>query len=137
MQISKKHKLTTLFTAGVMGLATAGINYIRSAYQNYAHQVRLADSDFKPDAFVVLTGGSGRIKTAFQICGADQKIFISGCNKGTTYTGLLKATKLNPGELKLRKDNVIIGSEALDTVGNILEILEFLEQNPAIRNITI
>jgi len=80
------------------------------------------------DAIVVLTGGSNRIDTGFNLLeqGLGKKLFISGVSRGVDVRQLLANWKDAP---QASLDCcVVLGFEAADTVGNARETAEWLEK---------
>ena len=82
----------------------------------------------KLDAIVVLTGGSNRLDSGFNLLeqGYGKKLFISGVYRGVDVKRLLKRWKAEP------QSNldccVAVGVEAADTVGNAVETAEWLHK---------
>lgn len=80
------------------------------------------------DAIVVLTGGSNRVDTGFDLLekGIGKKLFISGVYRGTEARQLLKRWKDEP------QSNldccVVLGFEADNTAGNATETIEWLRK---------
>lgn len=82
----------------------------------------------KLDAIVVLTGGSNRIDTGFNLLEhhLGQKLFISGVGHGLDVKRLLKRWKAEP---QISLDCCVeVGSTALDTSGNAVETAEWLHK---------
>lgn len=85
------------------------------------------DDTTQTDAIVVLTGGSGRLATGFDLLGARRatKLFVSGVSPN-----------INPMELAALADAptdqveccVMIGYEAANTVGNAVETAAWMRQ---------
>lgn len=82
----------------------------------------------KRDAIVVLTGGSNRVDTGFDLLekGFGKKLFISGVYRGLEVKKLLKRWKDEP------QSNldccVALGFEADNTAGNAVETVEWLRR---------
>jgi uncharacterized SAM-binding protein YcdF (DUF218 family) len=82
----------------------------------------------KLDAIVVLTGGSNRLDTGFDLLekGFGKKLFISGVYRGLEVRQLLKLWKdESQGNLDCC---VALGFEADDTLGNAVETVNWLRQ---------
>lgn len=87
-----------------------------------------APPDIKADAIVVLTGGSQRLNQAIDLLaqGAGQRLLISGVHPTTTRDQIRKLTE---GPDDLFRCCVDIGREALDTVGNAAETVDWIRQH--------
>lgn len=94
---------------------------------NYQINSYPKDNGDKTEAIIALTGGRNRIAEAVNLLneGKADKLFISGVEKNTS----LKAIEKRQGVKIGNQDNVIIGKEALDTVGNAVETTQWLEKN--------
>ena len=70
------------------------------------------------DAIVVLTGGSGRLRSGLDLLLADRarRLFISGVYRGVDVTQLLALLKQQPDQVENR---ISIGN-AVDTIENAL-----------------
>lgn len=81
----------------------------------------------KADAIVVLTGGSNRLQTGFDLfeAGLGQKVFISGVYRGVEVRELLTLWKTEAAEGL--QDAVTLGFDADDTIGNALETTAWLK----------
>jgi uncharacterized SAM-binding protein YcdF (DUF218 family) len=80
------------------------------------------------DAIVVLTGGSKRLETGFDLleAGIAKKLFISGVYRGVEVKELLNQWKK---ESQSHLDCCVeLGFEADDTIGNAKETIKWLEQ---------
>lgn len=92
------------------------------------------------DAIVVLTGGSNRLQTGFDLLekGLGKKLFISGVYQGVDVRELLRlmhpekaAVTEDPDSLLDEtglSDRVVLGFEASDTIGNARETVAWLRQ---------
>jgi len=80
---------------------------------------RVADRATRTDAIVVLTGGSGRLRTGLLLLSQNraEKLFVSGVYRGVDVKTLLALAEEVPGDLASR---VGIG-EATNTTGNAAE----------------
>jgi uncharacterized SAM-binding protein YcdF (DUF218 family) len=82
----------------------------------------------KLDAIVVLTGGSNRVDTGFDLLeqGFGKKLFISGVYRGTDVKLLLNRWKAEP------QNNldccVVLGFDADNTAGNAVETVNWLRK---------
>ncbi|MBL4602650.1 MAG: YdcF family protein [Emcibacteraceae bacterium] len=82
----------------------------------------------KTDAIVVLTGGQNRLKVAIKLL-EDQlaaKLYISGVDEKVTRVELLGLLGSRP---ELEECCIESGSQADDTVGNAIEIMQWAEHN--------
>lgn len=84
----------------------------------------VADASTETDAIVVLTGGSQRLVSAFELMAAHRArwLFVSGVNRETELARLPGAAALDPHDLRCC---VVIGHEADDTIGNAAETAQF------------
>ena len=81
----------------------------------------------KTDAIVALTGGRNRISEAVNLLnrGLAEKLFISGVGPQISLSQIQKTQHLNIATDR----EIILGSEAADTVGNAVETINWLRQN--------
>ena len=99
----------------------------------FTRDMQFATPDMPPaekaDAIVVLTGGSNRLKTGFDLLqqGMGKKLFISGVYQGVEVRELLAQTQ-NPAAKGIDK-RVELGFNAADTLGNARETIEWLKTN--------
>jgi len=77
------------------------------------------------DAIVVLTGGSDRLTTGFELLklGKAKKLFISGVHQGLTLDHLITSKQVTK---ELRDCCVILGHAAESTIGNADETLTWM-----------
>ena len=82
----------------------------------------------KTDAIVVLTGGSKRLDTGFQLLsdGVARRLFISGVYRGVEAKQLLRLFKYRPEQ---EVCCIEMGHAADDTVGNALETAEWVKKH--------
>ena len=82
----------------------------------------------KLDAIVVLTGGSNRLDSGFDLLekGFGKKLFISGVYRGTDVKQLLKHWKAEPQSSL--DCCVVLGFAADSTAGNAVETIEWLRK---------
>lgn len=87
-----------------------------------------APPNIKADAIVVLTGGSQRLNQAIDLLagGAGRRLLISGVHPATTRD---RIRKLTGGPDDLFRCCVDIGREALDTVGNATETVDWIRKH--------
>jgi uncharacterized SAM-binding protein YcdF (DUF218 family) len=120
----------------VVGLMTALVLYVAGLFVFAAMMPRtVADPTLETDAIVVLTGGSQRLSSAFELM-ADKRarwLFVSGVNPQTDIASLPGAGLLAPGE---RSCCVVLGRDADDTIGNAIETAEFAHRH-AVRSIRL
>ena len=109
--------LFALLAAGLLcaGLWLAGLVYFATNLPQ-----RVADPARRTDAIVVLTGGSGRLRQAFELLEQDraQQLFVSGVERSVEVAELLRINRIAPPELACC---VVLGYKAGDTRGNALE----------------
>ncbi len=86
------------------------------------------DQPQKTDAIVVLTGGQNRLEVASTLLKNDfaEKLYVSGVDEKVTRNELLGLLALSQ---ELSDCCVESGSEAIDTVGNAIETLNWVQQN--------
>lgn len=89
---------------------------------------RVEDSMTRTDAIVVLTGGSGRLGTGFDLLSRDlaKKLFVSGVYRGVEVAELLQITQRAAEEIGCC---VILGYDAEDTLGNAAETAAWMAEN--------
>lgn len=90
---------------------------------------RVADPDSVTDAIVVLTGGSERVRTGFDLLLRDRGrvLFISGVHHGLDLPAMLKGTPDIPDELPPPlAARIVLGTVAADTIGNAIETAVFM-----------
>lgn len=107
--------LLVLYVAGLFGFAAM-----------MPHAV--ADATGPTDAIVVLTGGSQRLTSAFELM-ADKRarrLFVSGVNRETDLASLPGAAALSQAELACC---VELGRAADDTIGNAAETADFARRH--------
>ena len=85
------------------------------------------DSKTKTEAVIALTGGRNRISEAVNLLnrGLADKLFISGVGPQISLSQIQKTQHLNIATDR----EIILGSEAADTVGNAVETINWLRQN--------
>jgi uncharacterized SAM-binding protein YcdF (DUF218 family) len=79
------------------------------------------------NAIVVLTGGSGRLEYALQLL-AEKKaetLFVSGVGEKVTIADIIRQAPENIRG-KLSANKIILGRQAENTIGNALEIKQWL-----------
>ncbi len=86
-----------------------------------------ADEHYKTDAIVVLTGGRNRIAESIRLLNNNmaEKLFISGVSERVS----IKDIENKAGVHIDNPDKVELGYKAHDTIGNALEIKEWIENN--------
>ncbi len=85
-----------------------------------------SESTTDTDAIVVLTGGSGRLRTGLDLllAGRAKRLFVSGVYRGVDVTQLLALLKQSPDQVENR---ISIGN-AVDTIENALETKAWMHQ---------
>jgi uncharacterized SAM-binding protein YcdF (DUF218 family) len=88
----------------------------------------VADPTSETDAIVVLTGGSQRLTSAFELMAAHRArwLFVSGVNRETDLARLPGAAALSADELACC---VVLGHDADDTIGNAVETAAFVRSH--------
>lgn len=88
----------------------------------------LEDADRRTDAIVVLTGGSLRVETGFQLLAERkaEKLFVSGVEKGVPIDDLLSLYGLTPEDMECC---ITLGYMAADTPGNAEESASWVRAN--------
>lgn len=81
----------------------------------------------RTDAVVVLTGGSGRLKTGLELlnAGVAHKLFVSGVYDGVEVQELLRMARQAPGEVECC---IVLGYSADNTIGNAYETAGWMEE---------
>jgi uncharacterized SAM-binding protein YcdF (DUF218 family) len=123
--IGQRHKL------GLVALSAAALiaTYLAGLFGFAGTMPRaVADPDAETDAIVVLTGGSQRLTSAFELMAAHRArwLFISGVNRETDLISLPGASALTARDLACC---VVLGREAGDTIGNALETAAFVKSH--------
>jgi uncharacterized SAM-binding protein YcdF (DUF218 family) len=122
-RLSKPAKLGLVAFLAVFALWLGGLEWFTRGI------VLNAPPDARPvDAVVVLTGGSNRLETGFDLLkkGMGKKLFISGVYHGVDVKQLLDKWK--------KEDHsgldccVVLGFEADDTIGNARETLHWMRE---------
>lgn len=88
----------------------------------------LQDAGRPTDAIVVLTGGSLRVETGFQLLSERlaEKLFVSGVEKGVPIDDLLAVYGLTPEDMECC---ITLGYMAADTPGNAAESANWVRAN--------
>ena len=86
-----------------------------------------ADATRPTDAIVVLTGGSGRLGTGFDLlaAGRARKMFVSGVYEGLDVQELLSKSRQSPTDIECC---ITLGYSADSTVGNAYETADWLRE---------
>jgi uncharacterized SAM-binding protein YcdF (DUF218 family) len=108
--------------AAIALLLAAGFAYFVAG----GHWQRGGDAS-PTDAIVVLTGGSGRLESGFELLreGKGKKLFVSGVNRHVDLADLLRATKIAPGWAACC---VVLGHHADNTRENALETARWMRR---------
>ncbi|MFY7958767.1 MAG: YdcF family protein [Elsteraceae bacterium] len=108
---------TGLVVAGLLSVAAVGVDFWRFAA---GLPMEPAERERKTDAIVVLTGGSERVRTGFQLLaeGLAPRLFFSGVGKDVEARALAGADLVDPSKLACC---VALGRAAADTAGNATE----------------
>lgn len=108
----------------VLALWLAGLYW----FTRHVDEAASGISHAPADAIVVLTGGSNRLQTGFDLLEKKlgKKLFISGVYRGVEVRELLALWKEEgPDNLK---DAVTLGFDADDTIGNARETVDWLDK---------
>lgn len=91
-------------------------------------QMDLPDPKASADAIVVLTGGSNRLKTGFELLEKDRgkKLFVSGVYHGVEMGELLMHT--TPKNKAMLDCCVVLGFDADNTLGNARETVQWMHK---------
>ncbi len=92
------------------------------------------------DAVVVLTGGSGRIEQGLRLLAAqpDKKLLISGAGKKATVQNMInKSPKELHDVVAEHSENIILGHEAENTIGNAEEIAVWLDGQENVKSLAV
>jgi uncharacterized SAM-binding protein YcdF (DUF218 family) len=86
-----------------------------------------ADEAPATDAIVVLTGGSGRLESGFELlrAGKGKKLFVSGVNRHVDLADLLRVTKIAPHWAECC---IVLGHHADNTRENALETARWMRR---------
>ena len=89
---------------------------------------RITNKNPTSDAIVVLTGGSGRLKTGLQLLTRKKakKLFISGVYRGNDVQRLLQVQKHSPAEVLCC---INLGYAATSTAGNARETADWIKKH--------
>lgn len=88
----------------------------------------IGDLDRRTDAIVVLTGGSLRLETGFELLSQNMadKLFVSGVEKGVPFDDLLALSELTPQDMACC---ITLGYMADDTGSNAVESAAWIRAN--------
>lgn len=88
----------------------------------------VGDLGRRTDAIVVLTGGSLRLETGFQLLSQNmaEKLFVSGVKKGVPFDDLLAVSALTPEDMECC---ITLGYMADDTGSNAVESAAWIGAN--------
>lgn len=123
--------------AGAVAGAFLGVS---APYVLNGIQAQSPEKGFEPDAAIVLAGGGGRVARGIEMWLEDGdenlRVFISGAQEDQNLENVIGATYprivAHPDI-----DEIELGDNALNTVGNALEIRNWLKANPEIKNIVV
>jgi uncharacterized SAM-binding protein YcdF (DUF218 family) len=113
-------RLTAIMGAGICSLWLAGLGWFATPP---AGDLQTAPTD----AIVVLTGGSQRLQTGFDLLreGKGRKLFVSGVSHQVDLNDLLRASGNAPDWALCC---VVLGHEAEDTLGNAYETSQWMRR---------
>jgi uncharacterized SAM-binding protein YcdF (DUF218 family) len=108
---------TALVVAALISVAAVGADFARFAA---GLPIDPPERERKTDAIVVLTGGSERVRTGFQLLaeGLAPRLFVSGVGKDVEPRALAGADLVDAAKLSCC---VALGHAAADTAGNATE----------------
>ncbi len=123
--LGRRQKLAVLALAGLLVLIAYGVGLVRFA-AGLPHAV--ADPTTETDAIVVLTGGSQRLTSAFELMAEHRArwLFVSGVNRQSDLARLPGAAALDPQTVACC---VVAGRDADDTIGNAAETAQFVRSH--------
>jgi len=105
-------------------------------YEKKFHDATAQPPNFNADLIVVPTGSKGRIACALAHLVPDQKLFITGVPKNLNLKSLCLHEGIPATTLKhLNTDNIELGHDALDTIGNEKEFKGYLLRHPEIKTV--
>lgn len=111
---------------GLIALGIASFAYLEGLF-HFAAQIpsEAFDTTAETDVIVVLTGGSARLVTGFQLLaeGRAPRLLITGVNRASELAELDGAQRVDPAILACC---VTIGYSANDTIGNAAETSSFM-----------
>lgn len=121
----RRRRTTTLLVLLAVALGFWGWGLVRFA--NVIPRTVL-DEQRKTDAIVVLTGGSLRIETGFDLLSREvaEKLLVSGVDKSVPIEEILRLTGITPEDLACC---VTLGYMAEDTGSNASESASWVRQN--------
>jgi uncharacterized SAM-binding protein YcdF (DUF218 family) len=113
---------TLLGIAGLAGIWLAGLVWFADTMPD-----KVADPTTVTDAIVVLTGGSQRLTTGFDLlaAGKAKKLFVSGVHQGVELNALLRVQHHPDDWITCC---IALGHAADSTLGNALETKAWMEQ---------
>jgi len=117
--------IVTLIAAGIMlSLWGAGFMLFRQNFTAYTTPKEMVQAD----AIVVLTGGTGRITSGFDLLEkeAAERLFISGVYQGVDVRQLLDLSQKQESRLDCC---ITLGYEAENTVENAIETASWMKDN--------
>lgn len=134
-----KSKLAARLAAAFLVVAPVGFTgYGAMRMQHHSDAALPPEDDFNPDAIVVLAGGSGRIKTAIDQMELDDVLLVSGAHPNHTDPyKLMDHLDYNLLTQWLSAGRIDIRANAIDTLGNALEIENWLHERGNIDSILV
>lgn len=113
---------------GLLGLVFAFVIWTAGLF-TFASNIptEVVEPDLKTDAIVVLTGGSGRLRTGLDLLMTEHaaQLFVSGVYRGVDVDQLLKVQKQRPEDV----ENRISLGDAINTRENAFETAEWMRAN--------
>ena len=106
----------------IFALWLAGLQW----FTRHVDEAAIGNSHPPADAIVVLTGGSNRLQTGFDLLEKNlgKKLFISGVYRGVEVRELINLWKTEGHDTL--QDNIVLGFDADDTIGNARETADWL-----------
>lgn len=116
------------FKAGLLGLFFVIVIWVAGLFA-FASNIPtdVAEPNIKTDAIIVLTGGSGRLRTGLDLLKTNhaEQLFVSGVYRGVDVDQLLKVQKQRPEDV----ENRISLGDAINTRENARETAEWIRVN--------
>ena len=118
----------SLFKVGLLGVFFIAALWVTGLFAFASHiPTDIAEPEAKTDAIVVLTGGSGRLRTGLDLLMTQHAdhLFVSGVYRGVDVDQLLKVQKQRPEDV----ENRISLGDAINTWENARETAEWMRDN--------
>lgn len=139
MAQSAKHILAiTLILLTILGYGTGFIIFTKHVEQIQRESETILQESLRADAIIVLTGGSNRVNSGFELYKNDvaKYLFISGINADVSPQKVMASAGVNIAREKL-ECCVKFGSNAEDTRGNAVEAKHWIESKDDIKRLLL